>query len=254
MDAVINAGGNVGAFFIHQGRITAKGNVEISAEIIQAEVTARGKVIVTSESGRIVNSKITGVAGVQTANLQNSGQADSQVRIGLDREMEQQIAQLRNRLAQGQEQLQNFKSILAEQIMDLKAMERDLQSLLTQLGAADTELAQKNLTAQVNMIKPMHKQMLETVEEIKKQAEDVAYEINRDEYELKQLLLLVPSGAVRLTVKNMADAGTRIISSRASLVLDQACSKFSAVEVETKDKNTGAPVFEIKLGTARLIN
>jgi uncharacterized protein (DUF342 family) len=254
MDAVINAGGSVGAFFIHQGRITAKGDVEITAEIVQAEINARGKVIVTSETGRIVNSKITGVAGVQTANLQNSGQADSQVRIGLDRELEQQIVQLRNRLTQGQEQLQSFKSILAEQTMDLKTMESDLQSILMQLGAADSELTRENLTAQVNMIKPMRKQLLETVKEMEKQVEDVAYEINRDEHNLKQLLLVAPSGAVRLTVKNIADAGTRIISPRASLMLEQAYSKFSAAEVETKDKNTGASVFEIKLGPLRLIN
>ncbi len=253
LDAQVKAGGNVSAFYISQATVEAGGDVLVNTEIVQANVRAKGRIILLSESGRIVNSKVTGVAGVQTAKLVNSGQEDSQIRIGMDKEFEQQLAELRHQLAKLAENKKGVLSQLADQEPELYSMEMELKELITKLSENADEKTKENLLAQINMIMPLRAEAKTQVRELKQQFKNLEYEISRREHRLKEMLALAPSGTVRLTVKDHADAGTIILTPRARLVLDGPQSKFSAIEVEIKDKITGQTSFEVKLGKMHLL-
>lgn len=253
MDAQIKAGGNIYAYFIRQGQVECEGDVLVSAEIVQSVVRAKGRVITTSENGRIVNSRITGVSGVQTANLVNTGQEDSQVRIGMDKEFESQLSSLRQQTERLSKEKQSLLGILADQEPDLNSMETELKELIVQLADTKEEKARENLLAQINMIKPLRHDMRASVAGLNQQLETVEYGLNRLQFKMKDMLALAPVGVVRFTVINKAYPGTIIFTPRARLVLEQTQSNFSASEVEVKDKTTGQISVQIRLGAAKPI-
>lgn len=253
MDAKVKAGGNVTAFYISQGDVEADGDVLVSAEIVQSTVRARGKVILTTDSGRIVNSQITGVSGVQAGKLVNSGQEGCRIRIGMDKEFEQQLSALRNQITKTTADKKAVLSALADDEPEMFAMEAELKELISKLSDDPEDKTRENLMAQINMIKPLRAELKAQVQELNARLEDLDYSLNRLEYELKDMLALAPTGVVRVTVKEDASSGTIILTPRASLVLEHHESNFSATEAEVKDKVSGTVSFEVKLSKARLI-
>jgi uncharacterized protein (DUF342 family) len=254
MGSRIRAGGDVSAFFIRQSEIQSNGNISVKAEIVQSRLWAKGLVMVTGEAGRIVNSNIVGVRGVVAPKLVNSGQDACQVRVGMDREMEDKLLDLKRVLKEAEKQRAALRRSAAEQWPELQSMEHELKALVDQLAVVNDEHTKENLLAQVNMIKPLRRDLRESLDAKNHRMEELKYEINRLCYKIKEMDCLFSGGLARLSVKESANTGTKIFTPRASLTLDQDQKNFSAYEVETHDKISGAIQYKVSLGNWQMPN
>lgn len=79
--AKIEAKGNVTASFLENLRVYCDGNV-YSNSILNCEISAKGKVIVSGSKGVIYGGDVTGMLGVESASIGNSSNVSTIVRIG----------------------------------------------------------------------------------------------------------------------------------------------------------------------------
>ncbi|MDR1396313.1 MAG: FapA family protein [Desulfarculales bacterium] len=249
MGSHIQAGGDVSAFFIRQSEIQSDGNISVKAEIVQSKLRAKGLVTVTGAAGRIVNSNIVGVRGIVTPHLVNSGQDACQVRVGMDREIEDKLLELKRCLNDAKKQRDALCRLMEEQDPELKAMEDELKALVDQIAVINDDHTKENLLAQVNMIKPLRRDLRETLNANKDRLEQLKYDINRHYYKIREIDSMFAGGPARLSVKESADTDTKIFTPRASLTLDQDQKNFSAYEVELHDKTSGASQYKVHLGS-----
>ena len=248
MGSQVRAGGTVGAFFIRQANVEAKGNVMVTAEIVQSKIRAKGVISVTADSGRVVNSNLTGVRGVMAPNLVSTGQDTCQVRVGMDKEFEEMLTDLKRKITANKNTKSSLLQALAEQEPDLASMENELKELVIQMGTVTDDKTRENLMAQINMIKPLRQEVKTAVNSGQKQLDAVEIELARNTRLLKEMEVYSTGGVVRLSVKDSASVGLQIFTPRASLTLAQEQKNFSAYEAAIQDANSGTIQYVVRLG------
>lgn len=251
MGAEVVAGGKVKARYVRQSKITCGGDCLVDNEIVSSVVSSNGRVVVTSGEGRIVNCQVSGFKGVTTGDLVSSGKSNALVRLGVPPEFEQKIASIKREIESLAREREQLNEMLIGQSTELTAIEEELRGILTALADPTQNAQRENLMTQVQMIRPLRDTLKEGLAQGRQRLNDIIYESQHLGEKVVEMEALLPSGAIWLDVRGTAEVGCEIRTPRASLMLDQNRSSFSAREKEIKDKLTGISSFVVIITNLR---
>ena len=251
MGAEVIAGGKVKARYVRQSRISCGGDCVVDNEIVSSMVSSNGKVKITSAEGRIVNCQISAVKGVATGDLISSGKSNALVRLGVQPEFEQKLAAVKRQIYNLGREREQLNEMVIGQGTELISIEEELRGILSALADPAQGAQRENLMTQVQMIRPLRDTLKEGLAQGRQRLDDIIYESQRLTETVAEMEALLPAGAIWLDVRGSAESGCEIRTPRASLVLDQNRSAFSAREREIKDKTTGVSSFVVVLGNLR---
>ncbi len=250
MGATVTAGSTVKARFMRDSQLDCQGDVLVDSEIVQCRIATQGRVVVTSPSGRIVNSHVAAVKGIVVGVIKSSGTDSTVLRLGIKPEYEQAIYSLRKQIKLGQAERTILLEALKAQTEELKATEDELAEILRALKDPARQGNRENLLGQLEMIKPLRQGLKVGVSSGKARVEEIEVDAQRLATQLSQMEALLPEGAVWLDVRMEAEATTQIVGPRASLTLERPTRSFSATERLVRDPE-GQPKPQIKLEKLR---
>ncbi|MFH1060495.1 MAG: flagellar assembly protein A [Pseudomonadota bacterium] len=251
MGAMVIAGGKVTARYVRQSRINCASDCVISNEIVSSQVICNGRVVVSANDGRIVNTQVSAIRGVTTTDLVSSAKNNTQVSLGVRPEFEQKLTAVKRQLTALTREGAQLEEVLIGQEGELSATEEELRGILAALADPEQQAQRENLLTQVHMIKPLRDTLKEGVIQGRQRLEDIAYESQRLGEKLAEMEALLPPGTAWLDVRGKAESGIEIRTPRASLILERNQASFSARERELKDKATGTSSFVVHLGNLR---
>ena len=246
MGAAVKVGGSVQARYIRQSKLVCGGDLYVQNELLGSVVQCGGMVRVTSSSGRIVNSQVAAVRGVNTGDIVSSGKGNTVIRLGVSDTFVTKIGSIKHAIEKLKREEKQLWAGIQGETEELEATEQELRAILEELNKKGNEENRENLLAQVRMIKPIRETLKAGVDEGNQRLEDVVYEQQQLSDRLTEMEALMPTGAVWLDVRGAADASTEIVGPHASLVLNRSQAGFSCRETEIKDPDGGAPKVVMK--------
>ena len=211
--------GDVKAIHVRQSNIECGGNLIVESEIVDSEVMAGGKVIMTSPQGRIINSRITVGQGVETVDLLSAGANPTQIFLGLAKVPPQVLKEARREIAKAEKAYERI--------------EHELQSVWVQIDRTteDEPAETESLAADLGRLA----------------AEEA--EANKKVEELEANLPRRP-GEAYLSVTGTADRTVEIQGIRANTKIKHPLSSFTAREVKETDPDTNRRIWVISLTEA----
>ena len=246
MGAVVKVFGGIIARYLRDCHISLGGDLVLENEIVGSSIVCQGKVRLTMPEGRIVNSEIAALTGIECALVLSSGSDRSSLRFGMTEEYEKEYHGLRRNFRD----LQGKQQVIGRQIQDTEVelynTETELKGLLNALKDPEKAANKDNLMGQLGMIKPLRDSLKEELETNKHILKENFYKLNRLALKLDQMRRKVQAERACLKVSKQAEASAELIGPMASLVLKKNKKAFVAKEYMVLDNSSGERVPQIK--------
>ncbi len=277
---LVKVKGSVQAKFIHNSKINAFGDLIIQKEIVDSTIYLSGACI--NENGSIINSQISAKMGIKAGSIGNPSSKPSRLTVGVDEHAKLLVAKVDAKLNRNNQAFRELK----DEVTELEKEDQKLHAEIaqhahvqdrSQLQLKDIESKMENLKASGNM--SAYQKVVNTVEEIKKNAAKAEEEINKGfdrqdeisieigqknsrikEFEAQNSLYQDEKNRIlefsnkkeplpEVAIARKVESGTRIFSENASLTVYNATSRCRIREYnKTPEGVGGIPIYEIKVG------
>ena len=247
MGAELRISGGIIARYMRDCQIHLGGDLVVENEIVSSAIVCQGKVRLTMPEGRIVNSEIAALIGIECAVVLSSGSDRSSLRFGMTEEYENEYHGLRRNFRDLQGKQQAISRQTQDTEVELYNTETELKGLLSALKDPEKAANKDNLMGQLGMIKPLRDSLKEELETNKHILKENFYKLNRIALKLDQMRRKVQAERACLKVTREAEASAELMGPTASLVLKKNKKAFVAKEYMVLDNASGERVPQIKL-------
>ncbi|HUU29883.1 MAG TPA: FapA family protein [archaeon] len=108
----IIAQGNVTAKFCENENIICEGDLYISEYVMHSTIQTKGTLFITEKTGLIVGGEIYAVKGIEAKTIGNQNYSPTAIIVGMDKETNDEIRELKEYLAENAKQLKKIETIL----------------------------------------------------------------------------------------------------------------------------------------------
>ncbi len=271
---LINVKGIVQAKFVHNSTINAFGDLVVQKEIIDSTILLSGAC--KNSAGLIISSTVSAKLGIDTGTVGKPSAGSSTLKAGIDEHLNRILAAVDARtedvktslkaLEDGISQLQAEDHELHAEIsshayvQDRSQLElAEIQDRIKDLQAAGDTAAVKKISKSVDELKVKAVKAEQDINKGFERQDAIAEKISQKRERIRELeetiktlddekdRLLEFSGrkepVPQVTVARKIEAGTRILSPNASLVLRHSASRCRIQEIARTQEQKGEPLF-----------
>lgn len=122
--------------YIRRSRIVSEGDIVVGTEIVDSNISSLGKVFVTRQGGRILNSTIMAKKGVETYNLGSEASQPCDIILGVDYRNDADVETLNEEILQSERNVEKLENKFKEITQLREQVEWELQPLKRALPAS----------------------------------------------------------------------------------------------------------------------
>ncbi len=276
---LVKVKGSVQAKFVHNSKINAFGDLIVQKEIIDSTINLSGACI--NKTGSILNCTISAKMGVDAGRVGNKSSKSSKLTVGVDEHINHLIAavdfkfnknknaadELKSEIEKFEKEDQNLHAVIATHahIQDRSQLQlKDIEKKIKNLKASGNMAALQKVVATVKEIKKSSAEAEEKINEGFERQDEIAMEISQKKGRIKELEDLNRELSDRkkrleefsnrnqpipeVKVAKNIEAGTKIFSSNASLIIHNSSSRCRIREFSQSQDGTGdMEYFEMKI-------